>query len=49
MEFDFTENPPSTRKKKKSGNICFLCHKECVSSEKITELVLNNINKNAED
>ena len=50
MEFDFTKSPSFISKKKKTGNVCFLCHQECVLGEaKISELVLNNIKKNAED
>ena len=50
MEFDFTKSPSFISKKQKTGNVCFLCHQECVLREaKISELVLNNIKKNAED
>ena len=50
MGFDFPKSPTFISKKKKTGNVCFLCHQECVLGEaKISELVLNNIKKNAED
>ena len=48
MEFDITKSPSFISKKKKTGNVYFLCHQECVLGEaKISEL--NNIKKNAED
>ena len=50
MEFDFIKSPSSISKKKKTGNVYFQCHQECLLGEaKISELVLNNIKKNAED